>query len=394
MAQQLHGIEKGIELFTPNGDALTRVLAGAAAPGGTTDTDDAGVGSVYKQTTGNLYLKITAGSGTDKWIRIATATDLVSTVKFRGERVRAVTGQAAPTTGSVLDLTASPLSDDDTPFLSASDFAVDDHIIFAAGGTPKLMRVSVVSAPNITVVDANVPLADGDNFLAISYLPDSPDAQELQAIVAYDGTADVMIKVGDINWDFATGINLSAGYAAQNGSISSADTVESAIEKLDGNQIDLTTLSGVAQGSVNLGTFTGLTIQDNRTIKEALQDLETALEGIAVDSSADAVTTAVTLDEMLVDDFLAAKWLVVAELDSAPGANRRAAEVFAAHDGHAGADAANADFTVYAVLKKGTIAGLSISVDLNGSGAGQTMRLRVAATGATSFRAKRLAVAA
>ena len=41
---------------------------------------------------------------------------------------------------------------------------------------------------------------------------------------------------------------------------------------------DLVTLSGVADGVVNLGTFTGTTIADNQTIKVALQSLETSLE--------------------------------------------------------------------------------------------------------------------
>jgi len=34
---------------------------------------------------------------------------------------------------------------------------------------------------------------------------------------------------------------------------------------------DLVTLSGVADGAVNLGAFTGATIDDNQTIKAALQ---------------------------------------------------------------------------------------------------------------------------
>jgi hypothetical protein len=42
---------------------------------------------------------------------------------------------------------------------------------------------------------------------------------------------------------------------------------------------DLITLSGVAEGSVNLATFTGSTIADNVTNKAALQALETAVEG-------------------------------------------------------------------------------------------------------------------
>jgi hypothetical protein len=50
---------------------------------------------------------------------------------------------------------------------------------------------------------------------------------------------------------------------------------------------DLITLSGVAEGSVNLGEFTGTTIDDNLTLKAALQALETALELL---STHDAVT--------------------------------------------------------------------------------------------------------
>jgi len=40
----------------------------------------------------------------------------------------------------------------------------------------------------------------------------------------------------------------------------------------------LITLSGVAASATNLGSFTGSIILDNRTIKQALQDLETSLE--------------------------------------------------------------------------------------------------------------------
>jgi len=41
---------------------------------------------------------------------------------------------------------------------------------------------------------------------------------------------------------------------------------------------DLITLSGVAEGSTHLGTFTGTTFTDNQTIKAILQEAETALE--------------------------------------------------------------------------------------------------------------------
>ena len=49
---------------------------------------------------------------------------------------------------------------------------------------------------------------------------------------------------------------------------------------------DLVTLSGVASGAVNLGTFTGTTITDSSTNKVALQELETAVESAGGGGSA------------------------------------------------------------------------------------------------------------
>jgi len=45
-----------------------------------------------------------------------------------------------------------------------------------------------------------------------------------------------------------------------------------------GNVNDLVTLTGVSGGSTNLGAFTGSIIQNSRTIKAALQDIETYVE--------------------------------------------------------------------------------------------------------------------
>ena len=43
----------------------------------------------------------------------------------------------------------------------------------------------------------------------------------------------------------------------------------------------LITLSGVSEGDTDLGTFTGSTISNNRTVKDAIQDLETSLETVS-----------------------------------------------------------------------------------------------------------------
>ena len=64
------------------------------------------------------------------------------------------------------------------------------------------------------------------------------------------------------------------------------------ITEIDGNVNDLITLSGVAENDTDLGTFTGSTISDNETVKQALQDLETAVESAQAGSStADGVKT-------------------------------------------------------------------------------------------------------
>jgi len=55
------------------------------------------------------------------------------------------------------------------------------------------------------------------------------------------------------------------------------------------NLAALITLSGVSAAATNLGTFTGTTITDSATIKSAFQELETALEAVANESSQDAV---------------------------------------------------------------------------------------------------------
>jgi hypothetical protein len=59
----------------------------------------------------------------------------------------------------------------------------------------------------------------------------------------------------------------------------------SVVTEIDGNVDDIISLSGVAENSTGLGTFTGSTISDASTIKDALQDLETAVEGAQAGSA-------------------------------------------------------------------------------------------------------------
>ena len=68
-------------------------------------------------------------------------------------------------------------------------------------------------------------------------------------------------------------------------------TQDIALNALAAATTDLVTVSGVAANAVNLGTFSGSTINDNVTIKAALQALETSLESKASAANVSALIT-------------------------------------------------------------------------------------------------------
>lgn len=389
MGRQLHGIEQGIQLLGENSDTGVAFLFGAPLPGsGSSFDDDAAVGSFYLRTTGLSYQKKTAGAGTDKWVRMANGDDLLD-LAWRSELVRAATGQAL-----IAGLTDPTGWSDNEKGLAHTDFAIGEYVIGGVGGTPALWEVTGISAPNITLTAAVDPLADKDSFVVRNYLPDSGATQENQALVTYNGTD--IIKLADVDWDFATGINLSSGFTKANGTITAADTVESAIEKLAANQEDLTTLTGVAQGATDLGTFTGVTIPDNVTIKAAFQAIETALEAVSGGQRFQSigVTAAVTLDEVLVDDVLACEWEIHMREDANP-TRVKVQKLLAIHNGEPSSDATSVDDTVFAKLRLGPNYDTVVTVDLNGIGVAQTMRLRVSSsTAGVTYTARRTDITA
>jgi len=275
VARVFHGIEKGIDIYAENGALQVRILSGTAAPDGLGDQSSAPIGSLYiRSGTGEIYQKIAnAGNSSDYQLNGASSAVVG---KWRGERIRAVTNDTVAV--GARDLSASPFADDESPLLTAADFIVGDYVIADADGTPVLREVTAVSSPNVTFAAAASPLVAEDTFIAINYLPDSPGSLEGRAIVNYNGS--IIVKLGDIDWSIATGINLSGSYVAASGNVAANDTVEAAIAKLDGVNDNQDSLLGTAQGAVNLGTFTGATIPDNSTVKAALQSLETAHEEV------------------------------------------------------------------------------------------------------------------
>lgn len=108
--------------------------------------------------------------------------------------------------------------------------------------------------------------------------------------------------------------------------------------------------------------------------------LEARFAGVALTNGA-----ATTIDSIAVDSYAAAGWLVVL----AKGTARRTVFVLADHDGTSGGDATAADPTEFGKGDRGTV-DVVLSVDVNGTGAAQVMRLRALASStgwtATAYR--------
>ena len=73
--------------------------------------------------------------------------------------------------------------------------------------------------------------------------------------------------------------------AAINDDASIASSLTTLINANETHVDNMATLTGVAKDETGLSTFTGSTISDGSTIKEALQDLETAVEGAQAGSA-------------------------------------------------------------------------------------------------------------
>ena len=79
--------------------------------------------------------------------------------------------------------------------------------------------------------------------------------------------------------------------AALNDDASAASSLTALINANETHVDNMATLTGVAKDGVNLGTFSGSTIADSQTVKAALQALETAVEASGSASSLSAVVT-------------------------------------------------------------------------------------------------------
>jgi hypothetical protein len=377
MALLPFSVEKSFRIFKENSESeFVDFLFGTAAPGGDAGEQDAApIGSIFLLQDGSssqIFQKKFNTAATTDWVAGASGAGLI----FRGEKIRVLTNDTV-VADAARDLVANPFADDEVPLITAADFNVGEFIIADADGTPLLLEVTNVSAPNVTfsTPDAgiNPPLAEGDTFVAINYLPDSPGNQELQALVQKSTT--VMVKIGDVNWNFADGINLN-GYTEINGPVLGSDTVQVALEKHGGDITDHLAATGISRGDTDMGTYTGDIISDNIAQTGINQELEDAIESIARQFSGTVPqNTPTNVDSILVDEFQRCTWIVTAR-DTANPERVRSLEVNAIHNGHGAADATNSDRSISERINVGNV-NLQIDIVLTGAAGTQAMNLEL-----------------
>lgn len=137
--------------------------------------------------------------------------------------------------------------DDASTQATVANIVVGSTVVFLkAGVEPKKMVVRDVLGTKrwYDATEANVALkadrliAAGDTFIVEQDLLDISDARETQAIYHIKaGTPKVALKIGDLDWEAATGISIAAGYTrgAGGATVVVGDSVQAAVEKLDGN---------------------------------------------------------------------------------------------------------------------------------------------------------------
>ena len=178
--------------------------------------------------------------------------------------------------------------------------------------TPSTSDLTVSNA----ALNTNEVIISGKTFAA---------NQSVRYDLAYSGTiyGGAVAAYIDFTWTSVGGDTLTDTVEVElRRSLPARYSTTAAVE-LTGGTMDYS-LIGVSDGDTDLGAFTGSTIQDDRSVKAALQDLETYAESVATDATSAVtktdfltVTQAVDLDtvESDVTDLNTAKWWWDAEAD-------------------------------------------------------------------------------
>jgi NifU-like protein involved in Fe-S cluster formation len=152
-------------------------------------------------------------------------------------------------------------------FKSQLDAVIDD-LDFHTGAQTGAHDASAIA------IDAIAGVTGADVQGALENLKSQIDSlgtasqEDIDDLISLSGVAANSVNLGSF-----TGVTIPDNQTVK----AALQALETAHEEVDVNVNDLISLSGVAENSTNLGTFTGDIIADSSTIKSALQAIETEL---------------------------------------------------------------------------------------------------------------------
>lgn len=358
----------------------------------------------------------------DNAIGITTAGNYISDNDSIGDNLTSLDNQIFQNASDISSLQSGitwiekvkVITSDDLSSASGTSFTFSDNDGSAIPLTigDRIVSTNASSNDAIYIVQSGawttVAISTNDQFFVDYNLPNGANQEGLSAY-KYNGTG--MEEVATFDFEVADSINLTSGYTPNSGNINPSESVESAIQKLDGNTDAINQTIGAAQGDTNLGTFTGDIISDNQNVKGALQEIETEIGSAVVQDdiisdqavnlniqalstqvingrkiiTATGITTETAVDSINVDDTDAWEWDVIITEAGTPN-RKRWIKISCIHNGSSGTDATDIDWDRQIRKIDGNISGLSTDVDLNGTGVNQIARLKITSTATVNAR--------
>jgi len=400
MALDLFRVIQGLDIQLDDLSKNANVLVGDGAPGGTTETNAAPIGSIWLRTDAetdglNLYWKhTTVNNSTADWNQATDKTyvDAVAAGLSWREPARV---QDNVSTTIPTGVAGNPITVDGVSIVDG------DRVLFSNQATGTDNNVWIYDQATGTFSEDPNGETDGDALLI-----QEGSAAEQQWV--YDGTAWVQFggatSAAELGY-IRTFIG-KTGAGAENPTYSSTDVItqgdnlETAIGDLDaaiGTQTytndnvvtdgeDVTSSIDALDTALGNQTYTNdNVVTDGQTVTASIDAIDTAL-GDVIDQTLVITGTnvdaapAIPVDTIPVTEATEVKWILQVRSTGTP-ANRRALEV------HAMTDGTNVDHTEYAVLKLGSnIAGLTVDVDVSGG----DIRLVLGATANVDYVIKRI----
>jgi hypothetical protein len=150
---------------------------------------------------------------------------------------------------------------------------------------------NIITTVGVAIGDSSLGVFTGNIISANNTVKGA--LQQLSTKVQYNNSTLSSHLNSGLNKHKANQIAMSSPYAPSNGAVTSADTVQLAISKTDGNILDLTSVVGVSSGAVNLGAWTGAGATD---ILNSTETTKTAIQKLA-----NEIGSAVTANDYITD---------------------------------------------------------------------------------------------